>query len=108
MRGTRTICEVVDKIKSWLVVDGSHVRLRDTETDAVGEALSKRAGGDLDTVSVAGLGVSWGQSADLTEVLEIVHRELEAEEVEEDILEGASERRDEENAFFCGVFATYA
>lgn len=81
MRGTLTICEVVDEVKSWLVVDGSHVRLRDTETDTIGKALAERTGGDFDTVSVAGLGVSWGQSADLTEVLKIVHRELEAEDV---------------------------
>ena len=96
----RTIRVVVDQLKPWLVVLGCHVCLRDAETDSVGETLSKRTGGDFDAVGVAGFGVSWGQGTDLTEVLEIVQRQLEAEEVEEHILEGASDRRDEEKRVF--------
>ena len=104
VRGTLTICEVVDEVESWLVVDSGHVRLRDTETDTVGESLSEGTSGDFDAVGVAGFGVSWGQGADLTEVLEIVQRQLEAEEVEEHILEGASDRRDEEKRVFLESF----
>ena len=89
----RTIRVVVDQLKSWLVVLGRHVCLRDAETDSVGETLSERTGGDFDAVGVAGFGVTGSQRVELTEVLQVVHRELEAQEMKEDILKGASERR---------------
>lgn len=52
--------------------------------------LAERAGGDLDTVGHANLGVARGDRVKLAEVLEVVKRELEASEVEEDVLEGTT------------------
>ena len=88
-----TISVVVDQVEALLVVQGSHVSLGDTEADRVREALAKRTGGDLDAIRVSSLGVTRGQRAELTEVLEVVERKLEAEQVEEDVLEGATTKR---------------
>lgn len=84
---------VVDQIKAVLVVHGGHVRLGDTETDRVREALAERASGDLDTIGVSGLGVTRSERIKLTEVLEVVKRQLEAKEVEVDVLQSASAKR---------------
>jgi hypothetical protein len=97
------ICVVVDQIKPVLVVQGGKVGLSHGETDAVSKALTKGSSGDLNTyptfqeqgvrtayllhtVGVAGFGMTRGLRVKLAERLEIVHRELVAEEVEEDIL----------------------
>lgn len=60
------------------------------KTDSVGEALAKRASGDLDTIGVVVLGVTRRQRVELTEVFEVIERELVALEVEEDVEENAS------------------
>ena len=88
-----TIGEVVNQVEAVLVVYGSQVCLRDTETYAVGEALAERASSDLDAVGVTGFWVTGRQRSELTEVLEIVQGQLEAQKVEEDILESASGRK---------------
>lgn len=58
------------------------MRLRNGKADSVCEALAKRAGRDLDAVSVASLGVTWSQRIDLAELLEIIQGQFVAEEVE--------------------------
>ncbi|KAI3491949.1 hypothetical protein L1887_43658 [Cichorium endivia] len=74
-----------------LVEGGGEVGLCDGETDRVGKALSEGAGGDLDALGVAGLGVTGGLGVDLTESLELLHGEvLVAEEVVEDVDERTS------------------
>lgn len=60
------------------------------ETNSVGEPLAERASGDLDTVCMASLRVTRSQGAKLTELLEVIERELVAEEVEENVLERAT------------------
>ena len=88
-----TVGVVVDQVEAGLVVQSSHVRLRDAETDCVRETLSEGTGGDFDAIGVACLGVTGSKRVELTEVLEVVKRELEAEEVEVDVLQGASAGR---------------
>lgn len=88
----RTIRVVVDEVEAGLVESGRHMRLCDAETDTVGETLSERTGGNFDAVGVAGLGVTRSQRVELTEVLQVVHGELEAKKVEKNVLEGTSGR----------------
>lgn len=52
------VCVVVDQVEARLVVDGSGVGLGNGETDSVADSLAQRAGGDLDTWGVVGLGVA--------------------------------------------------
>lgn len=52
------VCVVVDKIEPRLVEYPGGVSLRDSKTDSVAEPLTKRAGSDLNTWSVMGLGVT--------------------------------------------------
>ena len=85
-----TIGVVIDQIEALLVVKGSHVSLGDTKTDRVGEALAERTGGDLDTIGMTSLWVTRGQGIELTEVLEVIERQLEAQKVKVDVLEGAT------------------
>lgn len=89
----RTIGVVVDKVKAILVVQGGNVRLGDTEADSVREALTKGTSGDLDTIGVSSLGVTRGQGAELAEALEVVEGQLETEQVQEDVLQGATTKR---------------
>jgi len=51
---------VVDHVEAGLVEDRGEVGLGDGKTDSVGDALAERAGGDLDAVSVASLGMAGG------------------------------------------------
>ena len=57
----------------WSTRSGPYSRpqhaLGDAEADAVGEALAERAGGDLDALQVARLGVARGPRAELAELL---------------------------------------
>ena len=53
-----TISVVVDQVEAVLVVNGSHVRLGNTKTDRVCEALAEGTGGNLDTRGVMSLGMS--------------------------------------------------
>jgi len=82
---------VGEKGESVLVVGGSQVSLGNGKTDSVGETLTKRTSGDLDTLSVADLGVTGGLGVELTELLELLHGEiLVSEEVVEDVNESTS------------------
>src|SRR4051794_3228041 len=74
---------VVDEVKAVLVEDGGRVPLGDGEPDSIPKALAERASGDLDAGGVVGLGVSGSDAADLAEVLEIVHGQAVAKEVQE-------------------------
>lgn len=57
------------------------------KTNGVGDTLAEGTSGDLDTVGDDVLGVAGGLTGDLAETLKVVHRELVASEVEEDVLE---------------------
>ena len=52
--------------------------------------LTERSGGDLNAVCDVGLGVTGCDRVHLTELLEVVHGDLEAGEVEEDVLQSAT------------------
>jgi hypothetical protein len=82
-----TVGVVVEDLEFVLVVNGTHVGLGNSETDSVGDTLSERTGGDLDTVSDTNLGVTRGDGVDLSEVLQVVHGQLVTTEVEQDVLE---------------------
>lgn len=72
MTGALTVGVVVDQVEAGLVVEGGQMRLSNTQANAVGETLTERTGGDLNTIGVANLGVTRGQGADLTESLQVV------------------------------------
>ena len=94
MRGNfprRTIGVVVDEVKAILVECRAEVGLSNGEADSVRETLAKRTSRDLNTIRVSSLRVTRGQGVNLTELLEVVQGELVAEEVEEDVLERATE-----------------
>lgn len=59
------VCVVVEKLEAGLVEDGRSMRLRNSETDGIGEALTERAGGDLNAGSVVGFGVAGSDAVDL-------------------------------------------
>jgi hypothetical protein len=81
---------VGDQRESVLVEGSAHVCLCDSETDGVGDTLTKRTSGDLDTLSDTGFWVTRGDGVDLSECLEVIHGDLVACEVEHDVLEGTS------------------
>ena len=81
---------VVDKLVAGLVEGGSGLTLSHGETDGVGETLTERASGDLNAGGVVGLGVTRGLAVNLTEVLEVVHGEVIAEQVEQGVLQNAA------------------
>lgn len=99
---------VVEELVAGLVEDTSGVSLGNGQTDGVGETLAKGTSGDLDTGSVVGLGVTGGRAVELlssklvrclsnltqhgtyTEVLQVVHREGVAEQVQQSILQHAT------------------
>lgn len=56
---------VVDEVITWLVEDTSGVGLGNSKTDGVGETLTKRTSGDLNTWGVVGLWVTWGDGVDV-------------------------------------------
>jgi hypothetical protein len=82
-----TVGVVVEDLETVLVVNGTHVGLGDSETDSVSDTLTEGTGSDLNTVSDTNLGVTGGDGVDLSEVLEVIHGELVATEVEQDVLE---------------------
>jgi hypothetical protein len=59
------ICVVVEQLVTGLVEDGGRVPLSNSKTDSVGETLTKRTSGDLNTGGVVGLRVTWGDRVDL-------------------------------------------
>ena len=93
---------------SLLVVKGTHVCLCDAQTDSVGETLAEGTSGDLNTIGVTGLWVARRQGIELAEIFEIVQGELEAQEVEENVLEGASGSGLRKRVFSLGLLFTHA
>jgi hypothetical protein len=81
---------VVDKLVAGLVEGGSSLALGHGETDGVGETLAEGTSGDLNAGGVVGLGVTRGLGVDLAEVLEVVHGEVVAEEVEQGVLQNTA------------------
>jgi hypothetical protein len=49
---------VVDQVETGLVEDGRGMRLRNSETDSIGETLAKRTSGDFNTGGIVSLGVT--------------------------------------------------
>ena len=85
-----TVSVVVDEVETVLVEGRSQVGLSNGQTNGIGETLAEGAGGNLDTISVTGLRMPRSQGVNLTELLEIIHGELVAHEVEEDVLKRAT------------------
>lgn len=56
---------VVEQLVAGLVEDTSGVLLGNGQTNSVGETLTQRASGNLDTGGVVGLGVTRGDAVDL-------------------------------------------
>jgi len=81
---------VVNDLEIGLVEGRSDVCLGNGESDSVGDTLAERAGGDLDTVRDAELRVAGRDGVELAELLEVVHRQLVPEEVQDNVLEGTS------------------
>jgi hypothetical protein len=81
---------VADDVEAVSVEDGGGVSLSDGETDGVAEALAERAGGDLDAGGVVGLRMPRSDAAELAEVLEIIHGQRVAKEMQKRILKHAS------------------
>lgn len=92
------VCVVVEQLVAGLVENSGGVPLSNGKTDSVGETLTKRSSGDLNTGGVVGLGVTRSDRVDLlrrlasgfikemaenpyTEVLEVVHADSIAEQV---------------------------
>lgn len=74
--------------------------LSDTQTDCVCEALAKRTSGDFNAIGMSSLGVTGRQRTKLTEALEVVNGQLEAEQVQKDVLQSASAKGSE---YYLGV-----
>lgn len=99
---------VVEELVAGLVEDTSGVSLGNGQTNSVGETLAKGTSGDLDTGSVVSLRVTGGNAVELlprelgqglyistkhrtyTEVLQVVHGEGVAEQVQQSILQHAA------------------
>lgn len=84
------ICMVGDQVEAGLVEDGGRVCLGNGETDSIGEALTKRASGHLDTGCVMGLRMTRSDAVNLAEGLQIVHADAVTEQVKKRILEHAA------------------
>lgn len=56
---------VVEEVVAGLVEGGTDLGLGDGETDSVGETLTERTSGDLDTGGVVSLGVTGGDAVEL-------------------------------------------
>lgn len=59
------VCVVVDEVIAGLVVDSGGVSLGNSQTNGVGETLTQRTGGDLNTRGVVSLGVTGGDAVEL-------------------------------------------
>ena len=88
---------VVDEPVAVLVVAPSEPPLGDGHADAVGEALAEGAGGRLDAGGVAKFGVARRPAPPLTELPEVVERDVVAGEVQERVehRRGVPRRQDE-------------
>lgn len=59
------VCVVVDQLEARLVENGGSMRLRNSETDGIGETLAEWAGGDFNTGGVMSFGVTGCDAVDL-------------------------------------------
>lgn len=85
------VSEVVEELKALLVEGSCSVGLSNGKTYGVADALSKGASCALDHGGVvAGFGVTRGLGVELTELLEVVHGQLVAQEVGNDVLQAVS------------------
>jgi hypothetical protein len=104
------VCVVVDQVIARLVEDGGGVSLSNGQTNSVGETLTQRTSGDLDTRGVVSLGVTGSDAINLlrriskgsfharysrkkisySEALQVVHGDIVTEQVEESVLEHAT------------------
>jgi hypothetical protein len=82
----RTIGIVVDQVETVFIVDGRQVSLSNTKTDSICETLAKGASGNLNTVRMADFGMSGSKRTELAEALQVIHRQLEAEKVQKNVL----------------------
>jgi hypothetical protein len=80
---------VRDQIVAWLVKQASRVCLSNSETNSIREPLSQGTRRHLNAWCLMRLWMARGYAVDLAEVLEVVHANLVAEEVEESILQHA-------------------
>lgn len=60
-----SVSVVVEELIAGLVEDASGVRLGNGQTDGVGETLTERSSGDLNTGGIVGLGVTGGDAVEL-------------------------------------------
>jgi hypothetical protein len=81
---------VVNQVIARLVEDGGGVSLSNGQTNSVGETLTQRTSGDLDTRGVVSLGVTGSDAINLSEALQVVHGDIVTEQVEESVLEHAT------------------
>lgn len=59
------VCVVVDQVIARLVEDGGGVSLGNCQTNSVGETLTQRTSGDLNTRGVVSLGVAGSDAVNL-------------------------------------------
>ena len=78
---------VVDEVVAGLVVHGSGVCLGNSKTNGVGETLTERTSGHLNTGCVVRFRVTGCDAVDCAERLQVVHAERVAEKVEEGVVE---------------------
>ena len=78
---------VVKQAKLVLVKGSSQMSLSHGQTNSIGESLTQRSRSHLDPISHPNLGVSRGDTVQLSERLEVFHRDLVTHEVEHDVLE---------------------
>lgn len=85
-----TVCVIVHHLEALLVEHTTSMRLTHSQTNSIAKTLTKRPGGHFDTRGVMGFGMTRCYAVHLSEVLEIVHGDLVAEEMKEGILKHAS------------------
>ncbi len=88
---------VIDDVVGVAVVDGGEVLLCRGDADSHAEALTERAGGDLDAGGLAVLGVAGGVRSPLAELLELLHGKVVTGEVQRAVEQrgGVAVRQDE-------------
>ena len=102
----KDVSVVIDQVVARLIEQGAGVSLSNCETHGVGEALAERSSRDLNTGSVVAFGMAGGYAVHLllsldyralankvvtySEVLQVIHRDLVAEQMQESILKHAA------------------
>ena len=65
------------------IEDSCQMGFRHRHPNCIAEALAKGPSGDLNTWSQTVLRMSWGNAAPLTEVLQVLHRQVVSRKVQE-------------------------